>query len=122
MIIGNRTDKWLPIVGTIVLFRILLFVVELLSSLLTFLLFQVPFEFVRHIIAVLPIFEPIIAVAAAVIAARAIEPWLIQLETTTKRTLAIALTVLALLPWQLQSKTNMWAGTPDEPPSQSQNE
>ena len=122
MRIENRTEKWLPIVGTVVLFRILLLIVEPIFAILSFHLSRVSFELIRNLTSVLPIFAPIMAVACAVMIERAIEPWFIQLELKTKRILVIALAVLSLCPWQIQSSSGIRAVPHGDSPRQSQNE
>ena len=57
----KRTEKWLPIVVTVVLFRLLLIPVEAITSTLGVGMGRIPYEFVQHIRCALPILVPVIA-------------------------------------------------------------
>ena len=102
----DRIDVWLPIVGTVVLFRVLLFFIEPVTSLLPLLCSGIPFMVARDIskwlVTTCPILTPIIAVALAVLIARAIENRVIRTDRKAKGLLLVVCTVLALLPWKFQ--------------------
>jgi hypothetical protein len=109
-------EKWLPVVATVVLFRVLLIPTEAITSTLAVGLGRIPYEFIQHVRGALPILAPVVAVALAVLVARAVETKILMLGQTKKRTLLIVLVVLSLLPWQLQIKTTTRALTWDEVP------
>lgn len=119
---NSRTERWLTIVTTVVLFRILLIPVEAITSTLGVFLGRIPFEFILHIQCALPILAPVIAVALAVLVAPAVETRIRMLAHPTKRALLIVLIVLALLPWQLQIKTTARVVIRDEAPEQMKKE
>lgn len=118
----SRIDRWLPVVATVVLFRVLLIPVEAITSTLGVGFGRIPYEFIQHIRCALPIFAPVIAVALAVLVARAVDGKLMALAPTRKRVLLVVLVVLALLPWQLQIKTTARAVTWDEMPEHMRQE
>lgn len=118
----SRIDRWLPVVATVVLFRVLLTPVEAITSTLGVGFGRIPCEFIQHIRCALPIFAPVIAVALAVLVARAVDGKLMALAPTMKRVLLVVLVVLALLPWQLQIKTTARAVTWDEMPEHMRQE
>ena len=114
---NNRINKWLPIVATTALLRVLLIPVQAITSALSVGLGRIPFEFVQHIRWAIPIFTPVIAVALAVLVARAAEEKMMALDPAIKRVVLLVLAVLALLPWQLQIRTTaravMWEEGPE---------
>ena len=118
----SRIDRWLPVVATVVLFRILLIPVEAITTTLAVFLGRIPYECIQHIRCALPIFAPVIAVALAVLVARAVDGKVMALAPPRKRALLIVLAVLALLPWQLQIKTTARAITWDEMPEEMKKE
>lgn len=118
----SRIDRWLPVVATVVLFRILLIPVEAITSTLGVFLGRIPYESIQHIRCALPILTPVIAVALAVLVARAVESRMLMLPQARKRVLLIVLFVLALLPWRLQIKTTARAVTWDEVPEEMKKE
>jgi hypothetical protein len=118
----SRIDRWLPVVATVVLFRVLLIPVEALTSTLGVGLGRIPYEFIQHIRRALTIFAPVIAVALAVLVGRAVEGKVMALAPPRKRALLVVLAVLALLPWQLQIKTTARVITWDEMPEEMKKE
>lgn len=118
----SRIDLWLPIVATVVLFRVLLIGVEAITSTLAIGLGRIPYEFIQHVRCALPVLAPVIAVALAVLVARAIERGILKIARTRKLVLLVVLVVLTLLPWQLQIKTTARAVTWDEMPEHMRKE
>lgn len=112
----DKIDRWLPVVTTVVLFRILLIPTETIASTLGVALGRFPYEFVQNVRCALSVLTPVIAVALAVLVAHAVETRIRILAQARKRVFLIVLIVLALLPWQLQIKTTARAVTWDEAP------
>ncbi len=119
---GNRTDLWLPVAATVVIFRVLILLVEMVTSTLSVILGRVPFLFSQHVRVAASVLAPVMAVALAVLIARAIEPRMMQIERKKKDILLIVLVVLAILPWQLQIKTTTRAVMRDEIPQDARRE
>lgn len=101
----SRIDLWLFITAAVVLFRVMTFLVEMVTSTLGVMLARIPYAVICHIIAALPVLSSVVAVALAVLIARAVEPRLLQMDLKRKRFLLAILAVLSLLPWQLQIRT-----------------
>jgi hypothetical protein len=102
----DRVEFWLPIVVTVVLFRLFLFPVEaILTTVGVTLRCTVPFEFVRHIIATIPVFTLVLTIALAALTERTMESRLLQIETKKRTVLFLALLVIAVFPWQIVART-----------------
>ncbi len=112
----NRVDHWLFITAVAVLFRGMTFLVDIVTTILGVMLNHIHYEIVRPIPAVFPILGPVVAVALAVLIARAVENRLIQMTPKRKKVLLSVMIVLAILPWQLQIKTTFRPLTWDEMP------
>ena len=98
----SRKDVWLPVLVTVVLFRIVLFASDVLLSVIgVFLLSRIPFRPVSYIIGTIPVMTLIIAVAVAARAARSLDPRLVAVGSKEKTFLFVILLITALFPWQL---------------------
>ncbi len=95
---------WLPIVGTVVLFRILLLPIEMASTMLDLWLARIPIVFVQYLRSPIPVLTPVVVVSLAVLIARTLETRLLGMEEKKKGVVLVVLAVLALSPWQLQIK------------------
>jgi len=118
----NRIDKWLLIAATVLIFRIMLFVSDVLIAYLRILISYIPSSLGQYISASLPVYAPVFAIATALLTAPRIGQRMIQIEFKPKRILLITLVVLALLPWQLQFKQRTQAIMWDEMTDQYQSE
>lgn len=97
----SRKEVWLPVLATIVLFRIALFAVEMILSAIGVLLTQIPFSPIKYIIGTIPVMTLVISVAIAARVARPFEPHLVAIGSKKKTFLFVILLITALFPWQL---------------------
>jgi len=97
----DKVDRWLFAATAAVLFRICLVPTGFVASCLDVALRRQPVASVGHLAYAIPVLEPVIAVAFAVLVARLIEP---KLPTVGRKKIVtlIVLSIVALLPWQPQ--------------------
>jgi hypothetical protein len=97
----NRKDVWLPVLATVILFRIALFASDMLLSVIGILLARIPFHPVHYLIGPIPVMTLVIAVATAARVTRFFEPRLVSIGGKKKTFLFVLLLIAALFPWQL---------------------